>query len=132
MISIYRSFHRKDHPHSRCTPKSFGKFVRSWLHRLKRNTLRADCHFVKQVLYTKTQNHLRRMSILKMEHLESEFNALMAEYGLLVKLSPMKSNAGLPNCDLSLKDIPLDIHRLIEDYYANDYDAFGYQRWATL
>merc|ERR1712183_960537 len=73
-----------------CEASSFEAHVKTLLQELKKEELAHDCHHANQVLYT-SEEHFRK-NVLHVEHLEEEFNELMANYGLPLKLHSVRNN----------------------------------------
>jgi len=63
--------------------------------------------------------------IIHFENLETEFNALMVQYGLPARLTKhINKSSNLSN--LSVKDFNADSIRLIQTLYKKDFETFGY------
>jgi len=113
---------------SDCSPEVLEKYTQEKLGQAREDALLEDCHFTPQVYYAfqngdHTAPRICR-HIIKLEHLDAEFAPLMAQYNLeKVHLGKGKSRSS-KKCDIVPTDATL---KLIKDFYAADYKAFGYE-----
>mmetsp|Transcript_138170 Transcript_138170/g.358959 ORF Transcript_138170/g.358959 Transcript_138170/m.358959 type:complete len:348 (-) Transcript_138170:145-1188(-) len=115
-----------------CNQEVFAKDSRKKLAQLRSDSGRYidDCHYLPQVEYVfgraDLQNHTMRpfcQHVLKQENLVEDFNALMARFSL-----PLTLQAHSYEMDTCKIPVARDVRKGIEDYYAEDFSAFGYQR----
>ena len=90
-------------------------------------------HWVPQYQYIfNPQNKQVVKHVLRMEHLQEQFDKLMLEYNLNITLPHvMKSNKPSSSSQqrirrLTSQDLSLENQKLIESIYAQDFDAFEY------
>eukprot|EP00421_Protoceratium_reticulatum_P011720 CAMPEP_0168399048 /NCGR_PEP_ID=MMETSP0228-20121227/21891_1 /TAXON_ID=133427 /ORGANISM="Protoceratium reticulatum, Strain CCCM 535 (=CCMP 1889)" /LENGTH=294 /DNA_ID=CAMNT_0008412565 /DNA_START=100 /DNA_END=984 /DNA_ORIENTATION=+ len=108
----------------------YAKWVEDSLKGARQDPYGHDCHLIPQSLYVFGQQGVNAPRtcnrVLRFENLESEFNALM--YDFQIPLTFASGNAtgfsGHASSSCASKfdnDIPA-----VKDYYATDYEAFGY------
>ncbi|CAJ1445736.1 unnamed protein product [Effrenium voratum] len=114
---------------SGCSAEALEKYTKEKLTRAKEHdVLLEDCHFVPQVFYAfhggNPANGRICRHIIKLEHLQQEFPPIMEKYALQkVKLGKGKSRSS-GACDVTPTDET--IRMIKEEFYAEDYKAFGY------
>mmetsp|Transcript_105029 Transcript_105029/g.146451 ORF Transcript_105029/g.146451 Transcript_105029/m.146451 type:complete len:295 (+) Transcript_105029:68-952(+) len=126
-LSHWRWRHVQDKA-EKCSAEFLENYTKEKLTRAHaQDVLLEDCHFVPQVLYTykKGDSSGPRICkhILKLEELREGFDLLMASYNLTkVKLGTRKTRRS-PACNITPTAATL---QMIEEFYAEDYKAFGY------
>lgn len=110
-----------------CSAKAFAENMKSKLLELESNPFVEDCHWVKQSTYVDGGAHCQH--VLRAEHLEEDFNGLMAQFSIPIALE-QKNHISRSGCDIKshIKNIPRETLEFIEWYYAEDYKAFGYNK----
>jgi len=113
----------------KCNSTEFAAFVAEKLVELKSDPYMSDCHFVPQTVYVfgnkGTQNPINPpfcQHVLRQESLTDDFNALMTQFGLPLELE--KHSNPTNKCEIQAS---ADVRKGIEEYYAADFSAFGYQ-----
>jgi len=112
----------------RCDATEFETKVRERITTdLKANIFSYDCHYLNQVEYvfgnTSQKPKPYCQHVLHFERLTSDFAALMAKYDFPLEAMP---HSNKKHCSLNSSDISPDVLQLIEAYYAEDYETFGY------
>lgn len=113
-----------------CSAGALEKFTKDKMEKLKKYPLHEDCHFVPQVQYAFQNGDPSApricKHIMKLEKLNEEFPALVKPYGLeKVQLGKGKSRSSSTSCKI---EPTAETVRLVKEYYAADYEAFGYSK----
>merc|ERR1712032_287580 len=130
-------FHRK-------MSYNFPRFVEELADRMKMEPYYWDCHLLPQVdfvfgsqrpsAFGASETHRYCQRVLKFEKLHTEFDTLMREFGLPVKLASRMSGASNSMRKTSktnvtsflLKKVSPKLQDTIRSLYAADFEAFGY------
>jgi len=89
-----------------------------------------DCHFVPQYDFVWGPDGRRWCQhTLKSENLAVDFNALMTENGMNVRLKEGRTNNSTGACPgISQDSLTAETRRIVEDVYARDFEHFDYKR----
>jgi len=117
-----------------CTPEDFEQATQETLKTLSRQPSKWFCMFVPQTQMVYGASRVVESErkycdrVLKMDNLETEFDALMVEFGKDVRLGKEKKLASwTENCNLSVSDLTSNTQEMIRQFYAADYEAFNFQ-----
>lgn len=99
------------------TIKYFNTFL---INKIKNRSEKGD-HYTEQYLYL---DKTYKINILKFENIEYEFNELMKQYNLDIKLNKHK-NKGI-NKHFKVSDFSDELIHLINNVYKQDFEEFGY------
>jgi len=98
-------------------------------HDLPNNQFYKDCHFLPQVQYIYGQSqptqHPHCQHVLHMENLTAEFHDLMGQYNINSTMIPRTNTR---SCEFDWAKVSEKTRGLIEEYYTDDYDAFGFTK----
>ena len=116
------------------TVEHFNAFIQKWINNIKQNKVNHPAfgrlngdHFSPQYLYI---DDSVKIHILKFENIKQEFDALMKEYGLNIKLN---THFHVENNKIfTIKDFSRETLDLINDFYAKDFEIFGYTKLTEL
>lgn len=121
LVSQYRNWLQP------CDSSMFESWAVDSLQQAKWNRYMGDCHFVPQVEYVfglgSAAPHCQH--VLHYETLRADFQALMDDFGL-----PVRLHSHLLNHHCEVK-VSRRLEKLIESVYGMDFDAFGYERTAS-
>ncbi|CAK9008764.1 Uncharacterized protein SCF082_LOCUS10005 [Durusdinium trenchii] len=129
-ISSFLWVHRNEDDLSYCSPKALETYAVKHLKDLSvhRNRLNG-CLLVPQVYYVFEKGDPQQPQIcrhvLHMDSIDHEFPALMKSYGLSVDLEGYWNHRSNDCHDFSPTRKTI---KLVEDFYAQDYEAFGFSR----
>lgn len=102
------------------TKEEFNKFLISKI----KNRCRKGHHYTEQYKYLDKKYNI---NILKFENLEEEFNKLMIKYNLKIKFNKHVNKSESKKFNVS--DFSVDLVKLINTVYKNDFDEFGYKKF---
>ena len=113
--------------------QGFNKFLKKWITNASENReshptfgrVGGD-HFTEQYKYLDRSVNVR---VLKFENIEAEFNELMKEYNLPVRLN--KKIMVSHNKQFTINDITKETMELINTVYKRDFEEFGYSMLET-
>merc|ERR1712050_655280 len=85
-------------------------------------------HFTPQYEYVYDDKGRRIVEhVVHFENMKEEFDALMKEYDIPVKLPTKKVNTRSTQAKLTREDLEDDTIALINDKYKKDFESFGYK-----
>jgi hypothetical protein len=125
-----------------CTSAGFEADTRVFIDKLKQNRFRKECWFTPQVEMVygalSKQNATKQYcnEILRFEHIDADFKALMLKYGHNLSLPRWNvmghtnayQSANGKNCYMDIKKVTTATKELVYNYYRADYEAFNYPR----
>lgn len=98
-------------------------FLRTQLDKYKFDKKLGTCFWIPQVEYT--EGPLGCTRVINFAHLEQEYNSLMEEAGYPLRLGRDISHRCAARCDYTKDDLDPSTVKLLSDFYAADFEAWG-------
>ena len=107
-------------------PKLMNQWIRDavWKAKYRGSCYQGHCVLYHKFIYSEKGERLVT-HVLKMETLNEDFERLMSQYKLGMKLE--HKNVRVSNTTLGVDDLADDVVELINDWSKKDFDLFGYE-----
>ena len=104
------------------TAQKLNQWVKSNLQNARKNPYMTDCHFLPQAQYVYDEKQRKVIPhLLRFSHLETDFNKLMEQYGLPMRLHAGTKRGRESAAKPTAADLNDESRKLIESFYVDDF-----------